>query len=223
MIGVVSSVVVLALAVGLLLLVGPADDVELPERVDGLVAADLEAAYPDADVPPERIEQQAAAYAVNADGYCDVFDGADADARTYLDPDSPDTLFGVVAVAADAGPLVPQDGFVDAERAGLRAAARRADHRRRRRVPADAQPAAARRRPTTSPTRPLPDAHWCQRRSGTLTVRVRSSASDTGAVVDVVDDALGRAGLRPRPWTSPSARCACWSRSRSSSWSSSRS
>lgn len=185
-IGVVSSVVVLALAVGLLLLVGPADDVELPERVDGLVAADLEAAYPDADVPPERIEQQAAAYAVNADGYRDVFDGADADARTYLAPDSPDTLFGVVAVAADAGPLVPQDGFVDAEAQGF------ALPLVERITDGDVECLLTRNQPPRAgsdyqPDQALPDAHWCQRRSGTLTVRVRSSSSDTGAVVDVVD------------------------------------
>lgn len=186
-IGVVSSVVVLALAVGLLLLLDSVgDDVELPERVDGLVAADLEAAYPGGDVPPERLEQQAAAYAVNAEGYRDVFDGADADARTYLAPDSPDTLFGVVAVAADAGPLVPQDGFVDAEAQGF------ALPLVERVTDGDVECLLTRNQPPRAgsdyqPDQALPDAHWCQRRSGTLTVRVRTTAGDTGAVVDVVD------------------------------------
>lgn len=194
-IGVVSSVVVLALAVGLLLLVeSVGDDVELPDRVDGLVAADLEAAYPSADVPPETVARQRSLDETNADGFSDAFDGADADARSYVDPDSPtDSLVGVVAVAADAGPLVPQDGFVDPEQLGF------ALPLVERVTDGDVECLLVRNQPPRAgsdvqPDQALPDAHLCQRRSGALTVRVRSTSSDTDAVVDLVDalwDELG--------------------------------
>ncbi len=189
-IGLVASLVVLAVAAGLLVLVESVgdDDLRLPDRVGDLRATDTAAAYPGRDAPPEVLEQQRSAAEVNSEGYEDAFDGADADSRTYVDPqgDSP-VFWTVVAVADDAGPLVPQGGFVDAERLGL------ALPPVERVTRGDVECVLVRNVPPRAgapvePDEAAPDAHYCQRRSGSLTVQVRAGISDTDAVVDLVND-----------------------------------
>ena len=192
-IGLVSSVVVLAVAIGLLALVRSGDAVELPDRVDGLVATDVDGAFP-AEAPPEVLARQQAALDTNSEGWSEVFDGADADTRTYVDPEAQDQQpTAVVAVAADAGPLIPEPGFVDPEQLGF------ALPQVERITDGDVECLLTRNQPpragtTYQPDQAAPDAHLCQRRGGDLTVRVRSTSSDTDAVVDLVDavwDELG--------------------------------
>lgn len=192
-IGLVSSVVVLAAAIGLLALVRAGDDVELPDRVDDLVATDVDGAF-SVEPPPEAIARQREALDVNSEGWSEVFDGAAADSRTYVDPEAQDQQpIGVLAVAADAGPLIPEPGFVDAEQLGF------ALPQVERTTDGDVECLLTRNLPPRAgtdyqPDQAAPDAHLCQRTGGGLTVRVRSTSSDTDAVVDLVDalwDELG--------------------------------
>ncbi len=192
-IGLVSSVVVLAVAIGLLALVRSGDAVELPDRVDGLVATDVDGAFT-AEAPPEVLARQQAALDTNSEGWSEVLDGADADTRTYVDPEAQDQQpTAVIAVAADAGPLIPEPGFVDPEQLGF------ALPQVERITDGDVECLLTRNQPPRAgtdyqPDQAAPDAHLCQRRGGDLTVRVRSTSSDTDAVVDLVDavwDELG--------------------------------
>ncbi|MDO9455655.1 hypothetical protein [Nocardioides sp.] len=188
-IGLVASVVVVALAVGCLFLVrsiaGP--DLELPDEVDGLVASDLAAAYPDGRAPDKALDRQRSANAFNSDGFSAAFDGAEADTRTYIDTGADDfETVAVIAVAGRAGPLVPDQGFVDPAYVGF------ALPQYERVTRGDVECILVRSNPPRAgtdfqPDQAVPDYHVCQRPSGDLTVRVTWRTGDTDRVVDLVD------------------------------------
>lgn len=186
-IGLVSSVLVVVVAVALLLLVRSGDDeVALPDTIGDLVASDTAAAYPGDGPDDEQLQRLRTRDDVNADGYSDALDGAAADSRVYLDPQDPSPI-SVVAVAADTGPLLPQEGFVDPEELGF------ALPQAERITRGDVECILLRNQPPRAgtdyqPDQATPDAHYCQQRSGSLTVRVRSTSGDTDAMVDLVGD-----------------------------------
>lgn len=192
-IGLVSSVVVLALAVGLLLLLDSVgdDDLQLPERAGDLVALDTAAgeAVDDGPVAQEAVDRVRAGNDVERRGLSDAFDGAASDVRVYGDTAADDPtglLLTATAVAADAGPLVPLDGFVDPAQLGL------ALPPVERVTDGDVECLLVRSSPPRAgtsyqPDQATPDSQVCQRRSGSLTVRVRSDGGDTDAVVAAVD------------------------------------
>lgn len=189
-VGLVASLVTVALAIGLLLVVDATadDEVELPDRIGDLRAIDTDGSSPARAVPDGVGERQRRADEVNADGYSEVLDGAAADARVYLDPGSAEgELVSVVAVAGDLGPLVPQDGFVDPEQLGF------ALPQTERVTDGDVECLLLRDLPPRAgtdyqPDQAEPDAIFCQQRSGTLTVRVRSVTGNLAALVNVVTD-----------------------------------
>ncbi|MFB9312070.1 hypothetical protein [Nocardioides plantarum] len=187
-IGVVSSVAVVAVAIGLLLVLGPydGDEVALPERVGDLVATDVAAAYPDDKDSSKAIEGARSAADYNSDAYADVFDGAAVDTRVYTD-DELRLFVTATAVRADAGPLLPQNGFADPERQGF------ALPTVERTTEGDVECLLLRSQPPRAgsdyePDEAEPDAVLCQRRSGDLTLQVRAATGDTDLVVDTTDD-----------------------------------
>lgn len=193
-IGLVASVVVIALAVGVLALVTSLrdSDVELPDEVGGLVALDTDAAFPesstlDDEKRAQTIADRREAQEYAADKLSDAFDGADAAVRSYGEADVLDPLYLVTAVADDAGPLIPENGFDDPEY--LRTALPRVD----RVSEGDAACLIHRNQP------PLADREYddeaaaidhmvCQRTSGSLTVRVSVTDGDVERTVDLLDD-----------------------------------
>lgn len=193
-VGVVSAVVVIAAAIGLLFVVRTVgeDELALPTSVEGLRAADDPGTYADYDPDPAVIDGQREAAEYDAAGWSDAFDGVAAASRTYLG-DGLDSRVTVQAVAADAGPLLPPNGFVDAPTVGL------ALPPTERVVDGDVECLLQRAAPPRAgtdyqPDQAAPDAVTCQRRSGTLTVRAQSTDLDhdqVTAVVRSVWDELG--------------------------------
>lgn len=189
-IGSVSSVVVVAAAIGLLFAVRAvgADELELPAEVDGFVATDTAEASGDGAESQQFVERRAAADEKDADGWSDAFDGAAADVRSYVDLESADTpTLSAVAVAADMGVLVPSSGFPDAEELGL------ALPREERITDGDVECVLTRASPPVAgrdyqPDEATPDAITCQRRSATLTVRVGGPLGDPDRMVGIVED-----------------------------------
>ncbi|MEO9323738.1 hypothetical protein ABFT23_09625 [Nocardioides sp. C4-1] len=187
-IGSVSSVVVVAAAVGLLFAVRAvgADELDLPAEVDGFTAIDtVRASGTGTD---DDVARRAAADDEDAEGWSEAFDGAAAAVRSYVDLDSGDTAtLSAVAVAADMGVLVPTSGFPDPAELGL------ALPREERVVDGDVECVLTRVSPPVAgrdyqPDEATPDAVTCQRRSATLTVRVAGPVADPDRVVGVVDD-----------------------------------
>lgn len=187
--GLVASLATIALAVGLLFVVDAAadDEIELPDKVGDLVALDTEAAFPGGQ-PPQAVERRREADDVNAAGFRDAFDGAAADARVYLDPEDADgDVISVVAVAADAGPLLPLEDFVDPEQIGF------ALPQTELVDDGDVECLVYRVSPPRAgtdyqPDQAEPDAVHCQQHSGSLTVRARSNGGDLATTVAIVTD-----------------------------------
>lgn len=184
--GLIASVVVVALALGGLALAQAAGDdrIELPDRVQDLTGSDLDEAYP-SDAPDAVAQRQREAAEVDASGLADAYDAA-AGSRVYVDADL-DLFVAVRAVAAGTGPLVPDAGFVDPEALGL------ALPQEERITDGDVECLLTRSTPPRAgadyqPEDVAPDAVACQRTSGTLTVRARAATDDVELVVAVVDD-----------------------------------
>lgn len=194
-IALVSSVAVLALAGGVLVLTERlgGSDLELPGEVAGLTARDspdfVEQIDEDSRDRARERNRQLAAY--NEDKLGEALDGADVVSRNYVETDDDDdgpTSINVIAAAADLGPLVPDTGFTDPEAIGFALPqVERVEQDdveclvRRNQPPAadsdyDAEDAA-------------PSSVLCQRTSGGLSVRV---SAGPGATVDllagIVDD-----------------------------------
>ncbi len=173
-IGLVASVLTVAAAVGLLLLVEPAGgrDVDLPDRIGSLEAVTEPASVTD------RL-------AYSSEQWARAFD-ADADSALYRDGDgATDTQVSVTAVAEGSGPLVPEQGFVDGPSLGF------ALPRVERVVRGDVQCLLFRSLPPRlgtayEPAEAEPDSVLCQRTTSDLTVRV-SSSGDLDTTVDQVD------------------------------------
>jgi hypothetical protein len=192
-IGAVSSVVIVAIALVLALVVIPRigdGDVELPEKVGGLTA--LDTIRPPADDAedeegggggenPQRASQQYSAEKISF-----FFAAPDADQRAYADPDELDPIYDVIAVAADAGPLLVGNGFPDPEYLSI--ALPRDEWfeegdvecvgSRFETVPADQEP--------TEEQRAF-GYLTCQRSSGSLSVRVSVNDGDVDAAVDLTE------------------------------------
>lgn len=193
-VAVVSAVVVVAAAIALLFVVREVgeDELALPDRVEGMPAADDPDAYADYEPDPAVVDRQREAAEYDAEGWSDAFDGAAAASRTYV-AGTLDGQVTVQAVAADAGPLLPPNGFVDAPTIGL------ALPLTERVVDGDVECLLQRVQPPRAgtdyqPDQAVPDAVTCQRRSGTLTVRAQSADLDRDrvtAVVQSVWDELG--------------------------------
>lgn len=194
---VVGVLVIAGAALGVSLLLDRSDTPTLPDELAGLPARDTEAALGGADgdeADAERVasavEAQRSARERVSERISDVFDGAGADVRGYYDADNERTLT-VVAVAADAGPLLPDSGTFD-DPALLKIAYPRVEWveqgddecllHRTEIVAADDEDAEEKRDEYGAVT--------CQRTSGDLTVRVSAtgepSMEDT---LDFLDDA----------------------------------
>jgi hypothetical protein len=190
-VGLVSSVLVLVVAGALLVLLESGDDeVDLPDEVAGLTAADTAGAYPDdAPDPQSLIDARTAAQDVDRVGLTEAYDGAAAGSRVYVDR-AYEAVVSFTAVEADAGPLVPPNGFVDPEALGF------ALPQVERVTDGDVECLLTRNQPPRAGTdyqddQALPDAVTCQRRSGALTVRARAATQDRDLVVEVVEDVWG--------------------------------
>lgn len=194
----IGAAVAVVLAVGvavtiLVLSLGGGSGVELPDEIDGLTARDSEASIPDSAASPEELlETLANAREYSADKFSDAFDGADADVRTYADlEDFEAPQYSVVAIEAEAGPVLPDYPFDDPELTRL--AAPQVDRVeegdaeclvRRNVAPAGAD---------AEDSEPV--SVVCQRTSSSLTVRVSAgndpSVDDTVAFLDAVWDEVG--------------------------------
>ncbi|WP_345458840.1 hypothetical protein [Nocardioides marinquilinus] len=194
-IGAVTSVVIVAVALVLALVVIPrlgGGEVELPEEVGGLTALD-ELVPPGADDDPEAQDRAAENRArqedsreYSAEKISEIFDGADADQRSYADPDTIDPIYTVIAVAADAGPLLVSNGFPDPEYLGL------ALPREEWFEQGDAECVGTRLETVPAGEEPTEEQRAfgflvCQRSSGSLSVRVSVNDGDVDAAVDLLD------------------------------------
>lgn len=190
--GLVASVAVVVLAVGLLLLVEDDDAPRLPDEVAGLAAADEPSTYADQDLDDERLDQvvqgRRDAYTYNNELTSELFDGAAVATRVYVDVDDDFRQVTAIAVAADAGALLPDRGFIDPEVLGLALPPTEwSSH-------GDVECLGNRVNP------PLADSDYdeedaaidvvtCQRRSDSLTIRVSTSqGSSLEEVVDFTHD-----------------------------------
>jgi len=121
---VLGGVVVVAIVVGVGLVAREltgGDELDLPDRVDGLPAADSDAGLEGLD--PDRRnairDDLETGYEYNNEEYSSAYDGAEAATRIYSDPDM-DRRITVVAVRANSGPPLPVQ-FDDPELSGATA------------------------------------------------------------------------------------------------------
>ncbi len=197
-IGLVASVVVVAAAVALLAVVrSVGDEIDLPERVAGLGAEDSPAGYAAGEAPPSDLtDRLRRGWAYSAGKVSDAFDGAEAAVRSYRDPDdgSFDGRVLVTAVAADAGPLLPEGVFDDPALAGTAAPALDRVER------GDVECLLRRLSPPLAAAdgaEPEIDAITCQRTGGSLTVRVSTTSGDVDATADLVEELVEELGDAP--------------------------
>jgi hypothetical protein len=123
--GLLASVLVVAVAIGLLVLVDRTggDDLELPDRLGGLSAYDSERAYErlDEDRRDETRKRHESQTAYNESELSDALDGAEVVARSYYSLEDGEGPAAVTVVAADAdmGALLPEGGFPQPEASGV--------------------------------------------------------------------------------------------------------
>jgi len=121
---IVGGCVVVAVVVGIGLVAREltgGDELDLPDRVDGLPAADSDAGLEGLD-PDRRSairDDLETGYEYNNEEYSSAYDGAEAATRIYRDPDM-DRRITVVAVRENAGPPLPVQ-FDDPELSGATA------------------------------------------------------------------------------------------------------
>ena len=186
----IAGIAVVVLAVGLLALLDD-DDIALPDEVGGLVAADAPAAYADSSLDDERldaiVQDRRDAYAYNNEKAAELFDGAQVATRIYVDVDDDYRQVTVIAVEADAGPLLPSTGFPDPDLIGYALpSVEWSSH-------GDVECLGNRVSPPQAGTDydeedAEIDAVTCQRRTGSLTVRVSGNGTPLDDVVELTDD-----------------------------------
>lgn len=183
---VVAVLVAVGIVVAVVLLSRGSDDVTLPDEVAGITARDTDAFVPDsAEDADELIARQREARDYAAAKYSDAFDDADADVRSYADPDDLDSpQYSVVAVEAEAGPVLPDFPFDDPSLTRL--SAPQVDRVEEGDAECLVRRTAAPQGADAEADEPV--AVVCQRTSSSLTVRVSASGDPSvEATVDFLD------------------------------------
>lgn len=194
--GLIASVLVVVVAVGLLRLVDD-DEIELPDELAGRTALGTPAAVKgidDAEKADRALKGQRDATAYNQEKMSDVLDGAAVTSRTYVDfaedKDFDDRLpdVQVLAVAADAGPLLPLYGFGDPEYLGYALPlVEWSEHGDVECLGNRVSPPGADDEDYSEEEAAI-DIVTCQHRSGSLTLRVTVRDTPVDDVVDLTDD-----------------------------------
>lgn len=114
-IGAVASVLVIAAAFGLLVLLDRSQGIDLPDELAGVPARDSEEALAnvDEDRRAELRDAVRAAADYSSEKFSDAYGGAEVDTRFYTSADDGFELFTVIAIADNSGPLLPETNFDD--------------------------------------------------------------------------------------------------------------